>query len=51
LGASKDNWTVELQGSNLANSNAVTNITSGQFIRSQIPLRPRVINFLISYRF
>jgi hypothetical protein len=28
-----------------------TNVTSGQFIKAEVPLRPRVINFVMSYRF
>jgi iron complex outermembrane receptor protein len=51
IGASKDNWAVQLQAANLGDSNAVTNISSGQFIKSQIPLRPRVVTFLASYKF
>ena len=51
LGVTKDNWTARLTGSNLANSNASTNVSSGQFIKSTIPLRPRVLMFLMSYTF
>jgi iron complex outermembrane recepter protein len=47
----KDNWTAQLSGSNIGNSDAVTNITSGQFIKAQIPLRPRVLLFQLGYRF
>jgi outer membrane receptor protein involved in Fe transport len=51
IGATKDNWSVQLSGSNLFNSDAVTNISSGQFIKSQIPIRPRVLTFLVGYKF
>ncbi len=51
VGASKDNWSVQLSGSNLSNSDAVTNISSGQFIKSEIPLRPRVLTFTVGYKF
>jgi outer membrane receptor protein involved in Fe transport len=51
IGAAKDNWTVQLTGNNLGNSNAVTNISSGQFIKAQVPLRPRVVTFLVGYKF
>jgi hypothetical protein len=51
IGAAKDNWSVQLSGSNLFNSNAVTNISSGQFIKSEIPIRPRVLSFLVGYKF
>jgi iron complex outermembrane receptor protein len=51
LGVSKDNWTAEISGSNLTNDYGPSNITSGQFIKAEIPLRPRVVNFLIHYSF
>jgi hypothetical protein len=38
-------------GSNLFNSHASTNTTSGQFIESQVPLRPRVLTLLFSMKF
>jgi iron complex outermembrane receptor protein len=51
IGAVKDNWTAALTGNNLSNSDAVSNISSGQFIRSEIPIRPRVITFSLAYKF
>lgn len=51
LGFGKDNWTVQIQGSNLSNEYGPTNVSSGQFIKSVIPLRPRVLSFLVAYRF
>jgi outer membrane receptor protein involved in Fe transport len=51
VGVSKDTWTVQLTGSNLANSDAVTNISSGQLIKATIPLRPRVLMARLAYRF
>jgi iron complex outermembrane recepter protein len=51
IGVSKDNWKVQFTGSNLANSNAATNISSAQFIKATIPIRPRVLTFLFSYTF
>jgi outer membrane receptor protein involved in Fe transport len=51
IGTTKDNWTVQLSGSNLGNSDAVSNISSGQFIKSEIPIRPRVIMFGVGYKF
>ncbi len=51
LGVAKDNWTAQIQGYNLTNAYGPTNISSGQFIKAEIPLRPRVITFLIGYRF
>jgi iron complex outermembrane receptor protein len=48
LGFAKDNWTAQLSGSNLSNAYGPTNVSSGQFIKSEIPLRPRVLmaNFI-----
>ena len=51
LGVAKDSWTAQIQGRNLSNAYGPTNISSGQFIKAEIPLRPRVLTFLIGYRF
>ena len=51
IGVSKDKWTAQLAGNNISNSDAATNISSGQFIKSEIPLRPRVITFSLGYTF
>ena len=51
LGVAKDNWTAQVQCHNLSNAYGPTNISSGQFIKAEIPLRPRVIIFLIGYKF
>ena len=51
LGVAKDNWTAQIQGTNLTNAYGPTNISSDQFIKADVPLRPRVITFLIGYRF
>jgi outer membrane receptor protein involved in Fe transport len=51
FGVSKDNWTAQITGSNLTNSDASTNTSSGQFIKSEVPLRPRVIMGVFGYRF
>jgi len=51
LGVAKDNWTAQIQGHNLSNAYGPTDISSAQFIKAEIPLRPRVITFLIGYRF
>ena len=47
----KDNWNATITATNLSNSDAVSNISSGQFIKSEIPIRPRVITFGIGYKF
>ncbi len=51
IGVGKDSWTAQVSGSNLTNVYGPSNISSGQFIQSQIPLRPRVIMFQIGYKF
>ncbi len=51
LGVAKDNWTAQIVGHNLSNAYGPTNISSGQFIKSEVPLRPRVITFLAGYKF
>ena len=51
VGVSKDTWTVQLTGSNLSNSNAVTNVSSAQLIKATIPLRPRMLMASFAYRF
>ncbi len=51
LGLVADAWTAQLTGSNLTNAYGPSNVSSAQFIRSEIPLRPRVVMGSIAYRF
>ena len=51
IGVGKDAWTVAVTGSNLTNSNASTNTSSGQFIKEEVPLRPRVVMLQFGYKF
>ena len=51
LGVTTDNWTAQIQGTNITNVYGPTNISSGQFIKSEIPLRPRALMANLSYRF
>ena len=51
LGVAKDNWTAQLYGTNLGNSDASTFTSSAQFIESQVPLRPRVMGIKLGYKF
>ena len=51
LGVATDHWKAQLTGSNLSNANAATNISSAQFIKATVPLRPRVLMLLLSYAF
>jgi iron complex outermembrane recepter protein len=50
-GVTKDQWTVQFTGNNLSNSDASTFTSSGGFIKSEVPLRPRVLTFGFGYKF
>jgi iron complex outermembrane receptor protein len=51
LGLSKDKWMLQVTGSNITNKQTPTNISSGQFIKSEIPIRPRVLMFQAYYTY
>jgi outer membrane receptor protein involved in Fe transport len=51
LGVAKDQWTASFTASNFTNVYGPSNVSSGQFIKSEIPLRPRVLMFQMGYRF
>jgi hypothetical protein len=51
IGMVKDQWNVQVSGTNITNSYASTNISSAQFIQTQYPVRPRVITFAFGYKF
>jgi len=51
LGVSRDNWTVQIRGTNLTNVYGPTNVSSAQFIKAEIPLRPRVVMAQFGYTF
>jgi outer membrane receptor protein involved in Fe transport len=51
IGVAKDNWTAQLSGSNLSNEYGPTNVSSGQYIKSVIPLRPRVLMAQFGWKF
>jgi hypothetical protein len=51
IGVSRDNWTAQIMGSNLTNEYGPSNISSGQFIKSEIPLRPRVLMAQFNLKF
>jgi outer membrane receptor protein involved in Fe transport len=50
-GVAKDAWYVEAYGTNLGNSDASVFTSSAQFIKSEVPLRPRVLGLKIGYKF
>jgi outer membrane receptor protein involved in Fe transport len=51
VGVVRDNWTIQVTGQNLSNEYGPTNVSSGQFIKSEIPLRPRVIMANVNWKF
>ena len=51
VGVAKDNWTVIFTGNNLSNNDSSTFTSSGGFIKSEVPLRPRVLTFGFGYKF
>jgi iron complex outermembrane recepter protein len=51
IGVAKDNWTAQLSGANLTNVDASMNTSSAQFIKSEVPLRPRVLTLGFGYKF
>ncbi|HJS91494.1 MAG TPA: TonB-dependent receptor [Steroidobacteraceae bacterium] len=50
-GVSKDSWTVSLVGTNITNTNASLFTSSRQFILTETPMRPRVIELTFGYSF
>jgi outer membrane receptor protein involved in Fe transport len=51
IGVSKDNWTLQLVGQNLTDSHASTFTSTAQFIKSEVPLRPRQLSLRITSSF
>jgi iron complex outermembrane recepter protein len=43
LGMLHGNWSAEIEGTNITNAYGPSNISSAQFIKATVPLRPRVI--------
>jgi iron complex outermembrane recepter protein len=51
IGVAKDSWMAELYGQNLGDSNASTFTSTAQFIKTEVPLRPRVFGVKIGMKF
>jgi iron complex outermembrane receptor protein len=51
LGVEKGAWDVLVYGQNLTDKNASTFTTSGQDIKAEIPLRPRVLGVKVGFKF
>jgi outer membrane receptor protein involved in Fe transport len=51
LGIAKDAWLVQLTGTNITDVNKSLFTSSRQFILTEVPMRPRVIEVRVSYNF
>jgi outer membrane receptor protein involved in Fe transport len=51
IGVERGKWNVEIYGTNLNNSHASTFTSSGQFIKSEVPLRPAVVMMKVGVKF
>jgi iron complex outermembrane recepter protein len=51
IGVSKDSWNAQITGVNITNSSASLNTASNQFIKTEVPLRPRVLTLQVGYKF
>ena len=51
FGVAKDAWSLQVFGQNLANSHASTFTSTAQFVKTEIPLRPRVLGLRIGMKF
>jgi outer membrane receptor protein involved in Fe transport len=51
FGVSKDQWAAQIFGENLGNSHASTFTSSAQWIKSEVPLRPRVVGLKVSFTY
>jgi iron complex outermembrane recepter protein len=51
IGVTKDNWKVEFYTENLTNSQASTLTNSEEFIKSEVPLRPRILMLKVGANF
>jgi iron complex outermembrane recepter protein len=50
-GVAKDNWSVEAYGTNVTNVNASLFTSSAQWIKAEVPTRPRVLGLKIGLKF
>jgi opacity protein-like surface antigen len=51
IGANFDHWYAQLYGQNLGDSNATTFTSTAQFIKADVPLRPRILGLRIGANF
>ena len=51
VGIAKDSWSVQLFGQNLTDENKSTFTSSSQFIKAEVPMRPRVLGLKFGIKF
>jgi outer membrane receptor protein involved in Fe transport len=51
FGVAKDQWTVELIGTNLTDENKSLFTSAAQFIVAEVPMRPRTLSLKVGYKF
>ncbi len=51
LGVDRDKWSLQLFGENLTDSHASTFTSSAQWIKSEVPLRPRALGVKLSVKY
>jgi len=51
FGVAKDQWSLTFFGQNLGNSDASTFTSTAQFVKTEVPLRPRVLGVRIGMKF
>ncbi len=51
FGFSKDQWNVAIFGQNITNENASTFTSTAQFVKTEVPLRPRVLGVRMGMKF
>ena len=51
IGVAKNAWNLQVTGVNITNSSASMSDSSGQFIKTEVPLRPRVLTLQVGYKF
>ncbi|HWJ36250.1 MAG TPA: TonB-dependent receptor [Steroidobacteraceae bacterium] len=51
VGVARGSWAVQMYGQNLTNVNSSLSTSGGQFIITEVPMRPRVLGIKVSYKF
>jgi outer membrane receptor protein involved in Fe transport len=51
IGVNFEKWSAQIFGQNLTDSHASTFTSSAQFIKAEVPLRPRVMGLKVAYNF